>query len=60
MHHGLTGHLLGNIVIIIVAGIVTVVCFALMVRMLVRPGETNRHHPKYEIFGDDRHNEERR
>lgn len=58
MHHELAGHLLGNVVIIGVGGFVTIACFVLMFRMLVWPGETNRRHPKYDIFGDDRRNEE--
>lgn len=54
MHDHLIGPLWGNILIVAVAGAVTLVCFVAMFRMLFRPGETDRHHPKHEIFHDDR------
>jgi hypothetical protein len=54
MTHHLLGPLWGNAVIIALAGIVTVACFAAMFRMLIRPGETDRRHPKYDILRDDR------
>ena len=57
MHHELAGPLLGNIIIIAIAGFVTLACFALMLRMLLKPGETDRLHPKYRILGDDRRKE---
>lgn len=54
MHHHLIGPLWGNIIIVAVAGAITVACFAVMIRMLMRPGETDRHHAKYTILRDDR------
>lgn len=53
MHHDLIGPLWGNVFIIAVAGVVTVICFVLMLRMLLRPGESDRHHPKQDILRDD-------
>lgn len=54
MQHHLIGPLWGNIIIIGVAGVITVFCFAAMLWMLIRPGETDRHHAKYTILRDDR------
>lgn len=54
MQHHLIGPLWGNIVIIAVAGAITVGCFAAMIRMLLRPGETDRRHSKYSVLRDDR------
>ncbi|MEO7008486.1 MAG: hypothetical protein ABI156_04990 [Caldimonas sp.] len=54
MNHHLLGPLWGNVVIIALAGIITVACFAAMFWMLIRPGETDRRHPKYDILRDDR------
>lgn len=54
MDHHLIGPLLGNVVIIAVAGAITLACFVVMFRMLFHPGETDRHHPKYDILRDDR------
>jgi hypothetical protein len=54
MHDHLTGPFLGNVIIVAVAGAVTLACFAAMFRMLFRPGETDPHHPKYEVLRDDR------
>ncbi len=53
MHH-LAGHLWGNLVIIAITGAITIACFVVMIHLLLHPGETDRHHPKYEIFNDDR------
>jgi hypothetical protein len=53
MHHTLTSPLWGNALIILVAGAITVACFVAMCWMLLRPGETDRHHPKYSILSDD-------
>lgn len=53
MHH-LVGPAWGNLVIIAVTGAITVACFVVMIRLLVHPGETDRDHPKYDIFNDDR------
>ena len=56
MHDHLIGPLWGNVMIVAVAGAVTLACFGAMFRMLFRPGETNRHHTKYDILQDDRRN----
>jgi hypothetical protein len=53
MHEHLTGPMLGVVVVMALAGTVTLVCFVAMFWMLFRPGETDRHHPKYEILNDD-------
>jgi len=54
MHHALNGPFWGNVIVICLAGAITVACFAAMLRMLLHPGETDRHHPKYGILRDDR------
>jgi len=54
MHDHLIGPLWGNIIIMAVAGAITVGCFVAMFRMLIRPGETDRRHAKYAILRDDR------
>jgi hypothetical protein len=46
--------MLGVAVVVALAGAVTLACFVAMFRMLLRPGEIDRHHPKYEILNDDR------
>ena len=53
MDHHMTGPLLGNLVIIAISGAITIGCFAAMFWMLLRPGETDRRHPKYDILRDD-------
>lgn len=53
MHHHLAGPLIGNIIIIAVAGLITLACFAAAIRMLLRPGERNRRHPKYKVLEDE-------
>ncbi len=55
MHH-LIGPLWGNLIIIVVMGVITAGCFAVMIRLILHPGETDRRHPKYDIFHDDRRN----
>jgi hypothetical protein len=54
MEHHLIGPIWGNIIIIAVAGAITVACFGVMLWMLIRPGETDRNHSKYDILRDDR------
>ena len=53
MHEHLTGPTLGVVVAVALAGAVTLVCFVGMFWMLFRPGEADRHHPKYRILNDD-------
>jgi hypothetical protein len=54
MHHHFIGPFWGNVIIIGVAGTVTVACFAAMLWMLFDPGEAGQNHPKYDILRDDR------
>lgn len=54
MEHQLIGPLWGNLIIIVIAGVITVACFVAMFWMLIRPGETDRRHSKYSILRDDR------
>jgi cbb3-type cytochrome oxidase subunit 3 len=54
MDHHMAGPLLGNLIIIAMSGAITVGCFIAMFWMLFRPGEKDRHHPKYDILRDDR------
>jgi hypothetical protein len=54
MEHHMAGPMLGNVIIIAVAGAITVACFVAMFWVLLRPGETNPNHPKYDILRDDR------
>ncbi|MEZ5564280.1 MAG: hypothetical protein R3F24_01630 [Gammaproteobacteria bacterium] len=53
MHH-LIGPVWGNFIIIVVTGAITVGCFVVMIRLLIRPEETDQRHPKYDILRDDR------
>jgi hypothetical protein len=53
VHDHLTGPFWGNVIIIALAGAITVACFAAMLWMIFRPGETDRNHPKYRIFEED-------
>jgi hypothetical protein len=53
MHHALMGPFWGNVIILIATGAITVGCFVAMVWMLVRPGEADQQHPKYNILSDD-------
>lgn len=54
MMDGMSAHWLGNLVLLIVFGVGTVVCFGVAIRMLMRPGEKDKHHAKYLILHDDR------
>jgi hypothetical protein len=54
MHEHVAGPMLGVAVVVALAGAVTLVCFVAMFWMLFRPGEADRHHPKYGILNDDR------
>ncbi|MGH7626297.1 MAG: hypothetical protein ACREOJ_13400 [Gemmatimonadaceae bacterium] len=48
-----SAHWLGNIIIIALAGAITIGCFVAATWMLVRPGERDRRHPKYQVLDDD-------
>ena len=54
MDHHLSAPLWGNLLIIGLAGVITLACFAAMVWMLFRPGECDPGHRKYLILSDDR------
>ena len=54
MHHHLIGPYWGNVIIIGIAGAITIGCFAAMFWMLRHPGETDPHHPKYSVLRHDR------
>ena len=54
MAHHFPGPLWGNLIIIGVAGIITLACFAAMFWMILRPGETDPDHPKFGILNDER------
>jgi hypothetical protein len=54
VHHHLTGPFWGNVLIIGIAGAITVACFVAMLWMLLRPGETDRGHPKWLVLRHDR------
>jgi hypothetical protein len=53
-HHGLIGPVLGNLLVIALAGSLSLACIALALRMAIRPGERNPDHPKYRILNADR------
>lgn len=48
-----SAHWLGNIIIISIAGAITVACFVAAAWMLVHPGERDRRHPKHQVMRDD-------
>lgn len=54
MDHQLTGPLLGHIVILIIVGAITLACIGIALKMLLRPGENDPHHPKYLVLRKDR------
>ena len=49
-----SGPVLGNALVAGAAGLVTLVCFIVALRMLIAPGERNPNHPKYRILSPDR------
>lgn len=53
-HHSLGGPLFGNVLVAVGAGIVTVACIVIALRMLIRPGERDPRHPKYRVLDEDR------
>jgi hypothetical protein len=52
-HHGLIGPVLGNLLVVALAGSVALACIALALRMVIWPGEQNPEHPKYRILSAD-------
>jgi hypothetical protein len=52
-HAMMAGPWLGNLIIVIVAGGITLACFVAMFWMLLRPGESDLKHPKYDILRDE-------
>lgn len=58
MSHALMGPFWGNVVIVAVAGAITLASFGAMLRMLCHPGERDPRHPKYMILRED-HREDR-
>ena len=52
MEHHLSGPLWGNIIIIALGAVITLACFAAMIRMLLHPGEADRNHPKHDVLKD--------
>jgi hypothetical protein len=53
-HHGFAGPALGNLLVAGLAGLVTVVCVVIALRMLISPGESDPRHPKYRVLDKDR------
>jgi len=54
VHHHITGPFWGNVIIIGIAGQIAAACFVAMFWMLLRPGEADPSHPKYEVLRHDR------
>ena len=54
MHQHLIGPFWGNVLLIGIAGMITMACFTAMLWMLFRPRETNPNHPKYLVLRHDR------
>ncbi len=54
MHNMMMGPLWGEILVVSIAGIITIACFAAMFWWIFRPGEKDPHHPKYAILRRDR------
>jgi hypothetical protein len=46
-------HRLGNIIIIVITGAITIGCFVAAALMLIHPGERDRRHPKHQVLNDD-------
>lgn len=53
MSHPFMGPLWGNVLIVTVAGAITLACFGVMLRMLFHPGERDPQHPKYMVLRED-------
>ena len=54
MQHAFAGPFWGVVTLVLLAGTITLGCFAAMFRMLFHPGEGDPRHPKYMILQDDR------
>ena len=52
--HSLAGPPLGNALVVGAAGIITLVCIAAALWMLIDPGERDPNHPKYRVLDADR------
>jgi hypothetical protein len=52
--YSLAGPPLGNALVVGAAGIVTLVCIAAALWMLIDPGERDPNHPKYRVLDADR------
>ncbi|MBU6421203.1 MAG: hypothetical protein KGL98_09745 [Gammaproteobacteria bacterium] len=54
MEHHLMGPLLGNIIILVGGGLITLGCYVYAIWLLIHPGEHDQRHPKYGVLDDDR------
>ena len=52
--HSLAGPLLGNVLVVGGAGLVTLSCIVAARWMLINPGERDLNHPKYRVLDADR------
>ncbi len=52
--HSLAGPLLGNVLVVGGAGLVTLSCIVAALWMLIKPGERDLNHPKYRVLDTDR------
>jgi hypothetical protein len=52
--HSLAGPLLGNVLVVGGAGLVTLSCIVAALWMLIDPGERDLNHPKYRVLEADR------
>ena len=52
--HSLAGPVFGNVLVMGAAGIITLVCIAAALWMLIDPGEHDPNHPKYRVLDADR------
>ena len=52
--HSLAGPLLGNVLVVGGAGLVTLCCIVAALWMLIDPGERDPNHPKYHVLDVDR------
>jgi hypothetical protein len=52
--HSLAGPLLGNVLVVSGAGLVTLSCIVAALWILIDPGERDPNHPKYRVLDADR------